>query len=61
MFTSLKFLVGFVQNAPERRREQALAEAKAGGRYPLWYRALRVLLPLALVALLFVLFWQRLT
>ncbi|HQZ13735.1 MAG TPA: hypothetical protein PK286_12710 [Devosia sp.] len=40
-----------VQDWPATRRAMVEAEARAGGRYPLWYRAVRVLLLLSLVLL----------
>ena len=35
------------------------AEVRAGGRYPLWFRAVRVLLVLALIALCVLMIWRR--
>ncbi len=54
-------LIGIIQGWPEIRRAMTEAEAQAGGRYPLWLRASRVVLILALVALCGLLLWRKLT
>ena len=53
-------VVATIQNWPEIRRAMAEAEAQSGGRYPLWFRAARVGLILALVCLLALLVWRKL-
>lgn len=52
-------LIGIIQNWPQIRRSMVEAEARAGGRYPLWFRAVRVLLIVALIGLLALLLWRR--
>ncbi|MCB9993798.1 MAG: hypothetical protein H6873_09100 [Hyphomicrobiaceae bacterium] len=49
--SQIKGLVSFVNRTPERRRLAAEREAKAGGRYPLWYRALQTTFIVAAIAL----------
>jgi hypothetical protein len=45
-------LIDTIQNWPQIRRAMVEAEAKAGGRYPFWFRAVRVLLIVAMIGLL---------
>jgi hypothetical protein len=52
-------LIATIQNWPETRRRTAEAEAAAGGRYPLWLRAVRFILVLAMVALGALLIWRK--
>ncbi len=52
-------LIDTVQNWPQTRRAMVDAEAGNGGRYPLWYRMVRVGLILALIALLALFAWRR--
>jgi hypothetical protein len=44
-------IVETIQNWPQTRRAMVEAEARAGGRYPWWFRAVRVSLVLATVGL----------
>lgn len=60
--TIMSFLVTIVrtiQNWPQTRRAMVEAEARAGGRFPWWYRAIRVFLILLLVGLLAYLVFRR--
>jgi len=57
----MRSLVSTIQNWPQTRRAMVEAEARAGGRYPLWFRAIRVSLVLAAVGLAAVLIWRRFT
>ncbi len=52
-------LVEIIQNWPQIRRGMVEAEVRAGGRYPLWFRAVRVLLIVALIGLAALLLWRR--
>ena len=60
MLNALKVLIHLIETAPERRRAYAEAEARAGGRFPLWYRAGRVLALTALFALVAYIVWVKL-
>lgn len=51
MVEALVGLVRTIQSWPQTRRALVDAEARAGGRYPWWFRAVRVLLVVATVAL----------
>ena len=58
----LEGLIGTVrtiQNWPQIRRAMVEAEARAGGRYPLWYRAARVLCLSLIVGLAAYLIYRR--
>ena len=59
MLDMARRLVTTIQNWPQTQRAMAEAEAQAGGRYPLWFRAVRVLLVLALLALCATLLWRK--
>jgi uncharacterized membrane protein YqiK len=59
MFGALRTLVTTVQNWPQTRRAMVEAEARAGGRYPFWYRAIRVTLVLAMIGLVGYLVWRK--
>jgi hypothetical protein len=59
LFTYMRSLVSTIQNWPQTRRTMVEAEAKAGGRYPWWFRAIRVTLILAMVGLAVVLVWRK--
>jgi cytochrome c-type biogenesis protein CcmH/NrfG len=48
-----------IQNWPQTRRALVEAEAKAGGRYPWWYRAARVVIVLCIVGLAAYLVYRR--
>jgi hypothetical protein len=52
-------LVQTIQNWPQTRRAMVEAEVRAGGRYPLWFRAARVVIILALLGLLAYTAWCR--
>lgn len=54
-------LVSTIQNWPQIRRAMVEAEAKAGGRYPFWFRAIRVTLVLAMIGLAAFLIWRKFT
>jgi hypothetical protein len=53
--------VGMIQNWPQIRRAMVEAEVRAGGRYPLWFRAIRVFLVLAMICLAILLVWRKVT
>jgi len=52
-------LLAIIEDWPQTRRAMAEAEAQAGGRFPLWLRALRVILVLAMLALVVLIVWRR--
>jgi hypothetical protein len=52
-------LIDTIQNWPQARRAMVEAEAKAGGRYPFWFRAVRVLLIVAMIGLLAFYAWYK--
>jgi hypothetical protein len=52
-------LTGLIQNWPQVRRAMVEQEARAGGRFPLWYRAARVVLVLAMVGFAAYFIWRR--
>ena len=54
-------LIHTLQHWPEIRRAMVEAEARAGGRYPPWFRAVRVTLVLAMIALMAMLLWRKLS
>jgi hypothetical protein len=56
---SARRLVETIQNWPQIRRAMVEAEARAGGRYPFWLRAVRVLLILSMLGLVALLVWRR--
>jgi hypothetical protein len=53
-------LIATIQNWPQTRRAMVEAEVRAGGRYPLWFRAVRAFLILAMIGLMVLLLWRRL-
>ena len=59
LFGTMRSLVATIQNWPQTRRAMVEAEAKAGGRYPFWFRAIRVTLILAMVGLLAFYAWWK--
>ena len=59
LFASLRRLIDTIQNWPQLRRAIVEAEVRAGGRYPLWFRALRVTTLLALFGLVALLVWRK--
>lgn len=61
LFGSMRSVVSTIQNWPQIRRSMVEAEAKAGGRYPFWFRAVRVTLILAMVGLMIFLVWRKFT
>ena len=48
-----------IQNWPQTRRALVEAEARAGGRYPWWYRAARVIIVLSIIGLAAYLIYRR--
>jgi hypothetical protein len=60
LFRTTRALVSSIQNWPQTRRAMTEAEAKSGGRYPLWYRAIRVFLVVAMIAFAVLLVWRKL-
>ncbi len=59
LFSYMRSLVSSIQNWPQTRRAMVEAEARAGGRYPWWFRAIRVTLILAMVGLAAVMVWRK--
>ena len=59
LFGHMLAVVSTIQNWPQIRRAMVEAEAKAGGRYPFWFRAVRVSLILAMVSLVVLLVWRK--
>ena len=59
LFSYGRRLIDTIQNWPQIRRAMVDAEAKAGGRYPFWYRAVRVLLVVAMIGLLAFYAWYK--
>ena len=59
MFGSARRLIDTIQNWPQIRRAMVEAEAKAGGRYPFWYRAVRVVLVVTMIGLLAFYAWYK--
>jgi hypothetical protein len=53
-------LIDTIQNWPQIRRAMVEAEARSGGRYPLWFRTVRVSLVLAMIGLMVLLVWRKL-
>jgi hypothetical protein len=53
-------LIDTIQNWPQIRRAMVEAEARSGGRYPFWFRAVRVFLVLAMIGLMVLLVWRKL-
>ena len=60
MIKAIQLIIQFIETWPERRRAFTEAEARAGGRFPFWYRAARVLVLTALVVLLAYFVWVKL-
>jgi hypothetical protein len=60
MLDASRRLIGTIQNWPQIRRAMVEAEVRSGGRYPFWFRAVRVTLILALIGLLLLLVWRKL-
>jgi uncharacterized protein (DUF2461 family) len=59
IIASFRRLLQFIENWPQTRRAMVDAEARSGGRYPLWLRLARVAVLLALVALVTIILWRR--
>ena len=59
LYRYLRQVVDLIQNWPQVRRRMVEAEAQTGGRYPLWFRATRVLLVLAMIAFAALLVWRK--
>jgi uncharacterized protein (DUF2461 family) len=57
--SSFRRLLQFIENWPQTQRAMVDAEARSGGRYPLWLRLARVAVLLALVALVTIILWRR--
>jgi hypothetical protein len=53
-------LIDTIQNWPQIRRSMVEAEARSGRSTPLWLRAVRVLLILAIIGLAVLLVWRKL-
>jgi uncharacterized membrane protein YqiK len=60
LYRSARHLIDTIQNWPQIRRAMVDAEARSGGRYPLWFRAVRVLLVLAMLGFAALLIWRKL-
>jgi hypothetical protein len=58
LVTGFVLMVRLIQNWPQLRRERTEAEAQSGGRWPLWYRAARLAVLLALAGLVAYQFWR---
>ncbi|WP_421759874.1 hypothetical protein [Devosia sp.] len=62
MFDAMRHLISTIENWPQIRRAMVDAEARTPrGRYPFWFRAIRVVLILALVGLLVLVLWRKFT
>lgn len=59
LFGYSRSLLGMIQNWPQIRRAMVEAEVRAGGRYPWWFRAIRVTLILAMIGLVAVIIWRK--
>ncbi len=59
IIASFRRIAQFIEDWPQTRRAMVEAEARSGGRYPLWFRLARIALVLALVALVVILLWRR--
>jgi hypothetical protein len=60
LFGTGRRLISMIQNWPQTRRALVDAEARSGGRYPFWFRAVRVFLVLATIGLAALLVWRKL-
>jgi len=60
LFQTARQVISTIQNWPQTRRAMVEAEVRSGGRYPLWFRAVRVLLILAMAGLAILLIWRKL-
>lgn len=59
IIASFRRLLQIVEDWPQTRRAMVEAEARSGGRHPLWLRLARVVVVLALVALVIIILWRR--
>lgn len=59
LINSFRRLVDIIQNWPQTRRAMVEAEARSGGRFPLWLRLARVVVILALIGLIAIIVWRR--
>jgi hypothetical protein len=59
MFDAARRLIHTIRHWPEIRRSMVEAEVRAGGRYPLWYRLVRVSLIAGLIGLLAFVVWRK--
>lgn len=56
---SFRRLLQIIEDWPQTRRAMVEAEARSGGRYPLWLRLARVGTLLTLVVLVAIILWRR--
>ncbi len=61
LLSYFRSLLALIQNWPQIRRAMVEGEARSGGRYPFWFRAVRVSLILAMMGLLALVLWRRFT
>jgi hypothetical protein len=54
-------LIATIQHWPQTRRTMTEAEAQSGGRYPWWFRAIRVALVVTAIGLGALLVWRKAT
>lgn len=59
IWKGFRAVIDTIQNWPQVRRAMAEAEARGGGRYPFWLRAVRGALVLAMIGLVSVLLWRK--
>ena len=59
IISSVRTLVSTIQNWPQIRRAMVEAEARRGGRYPFWLRAVRATLILSMIGLMAYVVWRR--
>jgi len=60
LFGHMLAIVSTIQNWPQIRRAMVDAEARSGGRYPFWLRAVRTTLILSMIGLMAYVVWRRL-
>lgn len=59
ILTTARWLIEMIQNWPQIRRAMVEAEVQSsGGRYPLWFRAARVFVVLAIIVLTGIMLWR---
>lgn len=59
IIASFRRLIQLIEDWPQTRRAMVEAEARSGGRYPLWLRLSRAAVVLALIALVTLIPWRR--